>query len=218
MTAVALETSSRRGSVAVFHDGVIREAMLANERAHASDLLPRLDELLAEVGAPPVARAGLDAVVVGTGPGSFTGLRVGIATALGLARGTGAALRGVPSFEALAYAELQAGATATILRDARSGVVYLARYRRAEGDVETIVAPSIAPVEEAKERVPSGETVLGDAIAPRAGALLELGLRRLERHGAQPPEDVEPLYLHAFTVRRRRQEKNASPSQGSGTR
>ena len=159
MTAVAFETSSRQGSVAARHAGVIHEAFLEHERAHASDLLPCLDELLRQAGAPPVAPEGLDAIVVGIGPGSFTGLRVGVATALGLARGTGAALRGVPSFEALAFAELAPGEEATILQDARSGVYYFARYRRTDNDVETIVAPSIVAAEEAQEHVSSGATV-----------------------------------------------------------
>ncbi len=203
MTAVALETSSRRGSVAVSHGDVILEAFLENERAHASDLLPRVDALLVEVGAPAIAQAGLDAIVVGTGPGSFTGLRVGVATALGLARGTGGALRGVPSFEALAFHELRPGEVGTVLQDARAGAYYFARYRRTEDDVETIVAPSIVPADEANDRAPEDDVVLGDAAAPRAEALLELGMKRLERHGAHEPKDVEPLYLRPFAAKRR---------------
>src|SRR5688572_13321424 len=117
-TEVALETSARAASVAVRHAGEVRAARLAPERSHASDLFPRLAELFEALGAAPGA---IESVFVGTGPGSYTGLRVGIATALGLARGSGAKLVGVPSGETLAYERLAPGREAAWLLDARSG-------------------------------------------------------------------------------------------------
>ena len=100
----AIETSRRIGSVAVFADGHSSELLLAREKSHASDLLPKLEELLAP---SRTSRLALERVIVGTGPGSYTGLRVGIATAQGLARATGAPLLGLSSFEALAFGEPQ---------------------------------------------------------------------------------------------------------------
>lgn len=213
---VAIETSTARPSVAARLGAALEERVLSGERPHASDLLPELERALDALGAEPKDIA---AVIVGTGPGSYTGLRVGVATALGLARGTGAALCGVPSFEALAMAELSPGQTCSVLLDARQGELYVARYRRDQDGVTALLPPAVVPVS-ALEGVPSvDDLVLGDDAAlraagleslrasapqrlrsawPRAALVLELGLARLLRSGPQAPAEVEPLYLRAF--------------------
>lgn len=217
---VALETSGRAASVAVRCGAREASRDLEAERAHASDLLPALDSLLRAVGGRP---SEIGAVLVGTGPGSYTGLRVGIATALGIARGSGARLRGVPSGETLCYAELRPGEEGTVLLDARAGEIYLARYRRTADEIEVLRAPCVLPVAEALGAVEGSGPVFGDReaidaagglalLGPRfrasgrshARALLELGTRRLERLGAEAPSDVAPLYLRPFAVRTRR--------------
>jgi len=220
---VALETSSARPSVAARLGARIETATLAGDRAHASDLLPVLEGLLGRLGAGP-ARIG--AVLVGTGPGSYTGLRVGIATALGLVRGAGADLFGVPSLEAMAFGELERGASAAFLLDARQGELYLARYRRDASGVSVLLAPcvttaaALADLLEAEEPVYADEAALRAAglererasrpqafvlgAVPRATALLELGALRLAQEGPQAPAQVEPLYLRAFVARSRR--------------
>ena len=217
---VALETSGRAPSVAVRRGALEASRDLEKDRAHASDLLPALDALLREVGGRPAEIGG---VLVGTGPGSYTGLRVGLATALGIVRGTGARLRGVPSGETLCFAELRPGEEATVLLDARAGEVYLARYRRTADEVEVVRAPCVLRVAEAAGAVEDRGPIFGDreaieaagalaALGPRfragarphAHALLALGTSRLERLGAQAPSDVAPLYLRPFAVRARR--------------
>jgi tRNA threonylcarbamoyl adenosine modification protein YeaZ len=90
--------------------------------AHARDLVPELERLLSAAGVERRdGKLALGAVIAGLGPGSYTGLRVGIATAQALARATGAALFGLPSFEALAFAELTPGQEGTVAMDARAG-------------------------------------------------------------------------------------------------
>jgi tRNA threonylcarbamoyladenosine biosynthesis protein TsaB len=192
---------------------------LAGERPHASDLLPALDELLAAAGLAPGA---LEALIVGTGPGSYTGLRVGCATALGLARGTGALLRGVPSVEALVFDGVPAGAEAGVLIDARAGEVYFAHYRRTPSDVEAVAPPCVVRRGELERSLPARLPLFADAAAlaaaalegraldvlgpplPRADALLRLGTLRLAQHGPHAPHEVEPLYLRAFAAAQRR--------------
>jgi tRNA threonylcarbamoyladenosine biosynthesis protein TsaB len=214
---LAIESSTRRASLALRLDGLTVSTHLGEARAHASDMLPRLADLLREVGheAPGLPR--LDGIVVGTGPGSYTGLRVGIATALGLARAIGAPLCGVPSFEALALAGLELGQTGSIALDARAGRFYFARYRREDTGVTTLVAPCAVRVAELAALLTEDETILGEenlaeatglsaaiaarvknGVSPDAGDLLTLGARRLRTHGAQTAEEVEPLYLRAF--------------------
>jgi tRNA threonylcarbamoyladenosine biosynthesis protein TsaB len=198
-------------------DGNTVSAYLGERRAHASDMLPRLQALLRDIGFEGQGLPRLDGIIVGTGPGSYTGLRVGIATALGLARASDAPLRGVPSFEALALAELEPGQVGSIALDARAGRFYFARYRRTEEDVTALIEPRTARAAELATLLSEDDTILGEekladaaglppAIAtrvrtgavPQARALLTLGARRLDRLGAQSADQVQPLYLRAF--------------------
>ena len=220
MTRIALETSARPPSLAVEVGGRRGLRMLEVGRRHASDLLRSLGELLAELGG---AAGGIEVVVVGTGPGSYTGLRVGIATALGLVRGTGAALGAVPSVEALAFGELREGEQGVVVLDARAGGVYVARYRRLAHEIETVLSPCLVRAGEVGEMLGGNCRILGDATVadvarldegqrarlsvgavPRADAVLQLGLGRMERDGPVAPEKVEPLYLRPYEARVRR--------------
>lgn len=220
--SLAIETSSRPGSLAARANGRTVDVVLARDRSHASDLLPKIAELLEELGGSP-APLSLDAVFVGVGPGSYTGLRVGIATALGLVRATGAKILGVPSYEALAHGALEPGEEATFLWNARAGAFYFAHVRREADEVTTLDGPSALSCEEARKKLPASGVILGDETIgrelelspqdearvranalPRADAVLALGSQRIARNGAQRPEDVEPLYLRPFVARTRR--------------
>lgn len=219
---VAIESSTRRASVAVAAGADVRWAELESERAHASDLVPTLDRLVREAGAHPRSLA---AVIVGTGPGSYTGLRVGLATAIGLARASGARILGVPSGEAQCAAVCRPGEAMSLLLDARSGEIYFARYRRAEdgGEVEVLEAPCVLTPAAARERVGRGEPVCGDATVadvvgldadararlvvdrpPDAATLLGLGRARLARGIESRLETIEPLYLRPFVATERK--------------
>jgi tRNA threonylcarbamoyladenosine biosynthesis protein TsaB len=216
---VALETSTRQGSVALLAAGDVTAAVLAGERAHACDLLPEVDRLLCERGLDLRA---LDAVVVGLGPGSYTGLRVACATALGLARGAELALVGVPSFEASAFSALAPGEEGAVVQDARSGAVYHALYRRTDDDVIALLPPAVAPPADVVRAVGAAACLIGDEpalralgldaaarvalrpAAPTADVLVRLGARRLAANGPSPPDAIEPLYLRPFAARRSR--------------
>ncbi len=210
--AVALETSTRHPSVAVATGDLVVSAALGAEERHASDLLPTLRELLLGLEREPRE---IDLVCVGVGPGSYTGLRVGVATALGLARGTGAAIVAVPSVAALAWAELEVGEQGTVLLDARSRELYTARYARDERGLVELVPAQVTRAEElvlAPEGPIFGDSTVAraarlDAAAearlvtdrvPTAEAVLELALERHARQGASPPDEVAPLYLRPF--------------------
>jgi tRNA threonylcarbamoyladenosine biosynthesis protein TsaB len=120
----ALDTSTSLGSIALFEDGVlVAEDARRVSNAHGESLLPMVDALFARAGWTPrdVARWG-----VGVGPGSFTGVRIAVATAKGIAIATGAELVAVTALDAVAYG-LDAGegdAVASVL-DAMKGEVFL---------------------------------------------------------------------------------------------
>ncbi len=220
--AAAFELSGRPGSVALARldrldeepaaEEPAAEEPLADRRAHASDLLPALLRLL-ERTCGSIEQ--LDALVVGLGPGSFTGLRVAAATALGLARARPMRLLGVASCAALAFERLQPGQTAWFLSDARGGRGYGSRYLREPSEVTALDPPQALPWTEWAERLPRDPTHLfadeGARLAlglttqatsphgtPSASALLHLGLQHLSRGETHPPESIRPLYLAPF--------------------
>ncbi len=215
----ALETSSRRPSVAVALGTRRLSHGLDGERAHASDLLPALERLLNELDARP---RDLARVYVGTGPGSYTGLRVGVATAFGLHRGCGAALLGVPSLGVLAFEALAPGERGALLLDARQGAYYAAIYERTDEGVVAERPPSAVARDALAAYLPAGLPLFVDAStaktfewsdeqrarlvvdrAPTASALLELGDVEFRHRGPTPPAELAPLYLRPFEARKR---------------
>lgn len=128
MRTLALETSTRRGSVALLEDGRLVSSLEHEQpNAHAELLLPLLERALAAAG---WAKSSLDRLGVGVGPGSFTGLRVGIALAEGLSVGLDRPLIGVGSLMAMAaggLSERPHGPCCALL-DARREELFAAVY------------------------------------------------------------------------------------------
>ena len=128
MRLLAIETATSATAVAL-GDDVAVDALLADEhRRHTEALAPACRALL---DARRWRVGDLDAIVVDTGPGLFTGLRVGVATAKGFALASGVGLLGVTSTDVLAQAACDAGVVGDVLTvvDVRRGEVVVARYR-----------------------------------------------------------------------------------------
>ncbi|MBK7586713.1 MAG: tRNA (adenosine(37)-N6)-threonylcarbamoyltransferase complex dimerization subunit type 1 TsaB [Myxococcales bacterium] len=118
---LAIETSSRRGSVALLEDSALVARATHTEVArHAERIAPLLDRVLSEAA---WTRASIERVAVGMGPGSFTGLRVGIAFARGIQLGLGIPLIGVGSLEAMAELGPEGRARVALL-DARRDEIF----------------------------------------------------------------------------------------------
>lgn len=143
MRVLAIETATPMQSVALAEDGRLLAELSYEAQGHRGGmLLPALDQVLQKAG---VAAGDLDAVAVSVGPGSFTGLRVGLATAKGLALGTGAALLGVSTLEALAEGYARTSVTLCALLDAYRGEVYMALFRRVGAGGEGAALERLSP-------------------------------------------------------------------------
>lgn len=217
MNLLAIETATEACSVALIHgDEVIARSELAPRR-HAERVLPMADELLAEAG---LARHALDAIAVGRGPGAFTGVRLAVSLAQGMALALDVPVVTVSSLAALALEAPDDGDDAAILAviDARMGEVYAACYRRdGEGGLATLADERVCTADalllpEAKvwQVVGSGwatyESVLRERLGhepcfadgaryPQAVHVAELAAREFKAGRAQAPELALPVYL-----------------------
>ena len=130
--SLVLETSGQVGQAALIADvAVVAEGKLGRERRRASDLALVVDELLRTAGWEP---ASLTAVVVGLGPGSYTGLRVGLASAKALAYAVGCRFFGVETFAAMALRALEG--SVSVIADALQGMLFRRDYRRSGSVLE----------------------------------------------------------------------------------
>lgn len=170
MKLLAFETATEACSVAVWDDGRMLERFEVAPRRHAELALPWADAVLAEAG---IARAQLDAIAVGRGPGAFTGVRL----AIGLAQGIALALdRPVLPVSTLAALALRAPADAGCILsaiDARMGEVYTAAFRREGEGVaplsdERVWAPDVVELPPGAQRWDA----VGTGLAALEGALL----------------------------------------------
>jgi tRNA threonylcarbamoyladenosine biosynthesis protein TsaB len=127
MKLLAIESSGPVASCALLEDGIIRvEYSTDSGKKHSTTLLPMIDKALALCGCAP---ADLDAVAVTAGPGSFTGLRIGSATAKGLAAALGLPVIPVPTLMSLAMNAYGFAGIVSPIMDARRDQVYNGLYR-----------------------------------------------------------------------------------------
>jgi tRNA threonylcarbamoyladenosine biosynthesis protein TsaB len=125
---LAADTSTIRGSVAVTgFDGSVHTVKLDPNQPHSQTLLPGVEAALAAAG---LSREDVQVVALGTGPGAFTGLRVGLATLKGWSAAAGLPMVPVVSLDAVALPLLRTGVPALVVSDARKGEVYAAYYPR----------------------------------------------------------------------------------------
>ena len=216
MKILALDTATPSLSVAVA-DGqaVLAEITLSRGETHSKHLMPVIKQVL---GLSGLAVADLDGFAVTRGPGSFTGLRIGISTIKGLATAVAKPLAGVSSLDALA---VQAGESSCLicpLLDARRKEVYFARYRTEGGVLKKQTADQVGSVEAAVPEagkdclfIGNGaglyKTVLKKIMGPhahfepgfqniiRASAVAHLGREKIEKNQADFVETFEPIYL-----------------------
>jgi tRNA threonylcarbamoyladenosine biosynthesis protein TsaB len=207
---LAIDTSTTASTVAL-HDGaqVVSEVTTLDARAHAEYLAPGIRQTLADAGVSPAA---VTDVVVGVGPGPFTGLRVGIVTGRTFAFALGIPVRGSCSLDALAHEAWLGGQRGPLLvaTDARRKEVYAAEFVLDDSGLSRVAGPLVAkavdldPTWRDLPVAGRGALLYPDAFsAPgaslpldvSAGALADLTVRRLAAGGQPELDGLEPLYL-----------------------
>ena len=216
---LALETATDSCSVALWQDGALLERFEPGARRQTERVLPLVDELLAEAG---VALTQLDVIAFGQGPGAFTGVRVAVSVAQGLAFSLDRPVTGVSTLAACALAAHDAHPEyqrVVAAFDARMGELYLGAYQCTASGVSALLEdglfdPQTLPQLAGHDWLLAGsgavyqqqiEAAIGlarvDAEAmPRAGAVARLAVPRVAAGLVMPADQAQPVYLRDKVV------------------
>lgn len=213
---LAIDTSSKICSVAVLSGESVHSRKSAIDNSHSEDLAKLTEGLLAEAG---LGVRQISHIVCGAGPGSFTGLRIGLAFAKGLAQGLGAPLTLSCSFQAAASQVDFASGRIAVAADARRQEVFWAEYELSSAGLPQASAePTIISIESALTRLASGLGLVfsGNLFefpgfspeAPRVADDLAVGLLKNSRLGVGPmPQSaadlgqISPSYIREAAAR-----------------
>ena len=231
MKLLALDSSGLVASVAIItEDTLLAEYTVNYKKTHSQTLLPMLDQIVKMV---ELDLSEVDGIVVSTGPGSFTGLRIGSATAKGLGLALDKPVIAVPTVDSLAYNLYGTDKLICPIMDARRSQVYTGLYEFAGSDFIILSEQKVVSVDEIIEEINKlGREViyLGDAVpiykeillektkvdysfAPphlsrqRAGAVGALGIQYYKQNKLGSAAEHQPVYLRLSQAEREREEK-----------
>lgn len=231
MKLLAVDASGQVASVAVAtENGILAEYSVDYLKTHSQTLLPMIDEILKMTDTD---KASLDAIAVSEGPGSFTGLRIGVATVKGLAAALSKPVIAVPTLEMLAGNFLGSGELICPMMDARRNQVYTAVYRYADEELVPVIEQKACVLDEIlaelnalqqpvvllgdgvdayKAQIQAGLTVKYRLAAlhqnrQRAGSLATLALQKAKNGRMMPGSELVPEYLRLSQAERERLEK-----------
>lgn len=237
MLLLAIESSGLVASIALMtEDKLIGEYTTNFKKTHSQTLLPMMDEVVRMTG---ISLDAVDAIVISGGPGSFTGLRIGAATAKGLGLALDKPLVNVPTVDALAYNLYGTNQTICPIMDARRQQVYTGLYTF-EGDSFRVLCPqkavSIGDIVEEVNGIGKPVVFLGDGVpvhqayirehiqvpcsfapphlnAQRAGALAALGKIYFEEGRTETADEHVPDYLRLSQAERELLERQKKEKQ-----
>lgn len=238
MKILGLDSSGLVASVAVVcDDNLLGEYTVNYKKTHSQTLLPMLDEVAQMI---ELDLRTIDAIAIAGGPGSFTGLRIGSATAKGLGLALDKAIINVPTVDALAYNLVGHRDVVCPLMDARRNQTYTGLYRFEQNELIVLREQCAIGIDEIvndiNERgmavvfLGDGVPVFKDYIAEhltvpysfapahmnkqRAGAVATLGLRYMAEGCYETAEAHKPEYLRLSQAERERSEQQAHPQEG----
>lgn len=218
---LGLDTASATASLAVVSHGKVLAQLTRSAASHGAELPSAVTEVLTIAG---IKLKDLQGIAVGLGPGSFTGLRVGLAYAKGLVLALGCALIGISTFDCLALAAFEQaspveGTSICPILDARKGEVYTNLYRVRADRLDKISQPLVIRLQNLYPELSDGVILIGDSKAKEASLLLnERGIRstvlegvdnsrgryvaalaaeRISRGEIDTPATLEPLYIRS---------------------
>ena len=203
MLILGIESATARVGCAVADHGGVRASVQATrDRRHAELLAPQIQAACSNAG---VSLRDLAAVAVDVGPGLYTGLRVGVATAIAIAHALRVPMVAVKSLDLIAYRLRHSGRVVAAVIDARRGEVFHARYRCVPGGVQRVSEPAV----DAPDRVVSqimaegGETlVVGDGAVLYSSMFEGLqGVEIADRGFEHPSAESLVLLAHSMAVR-----------------
>src|SRR5574342_851139 len=227
MLVLGVETSTMQGGVAlVGDDRLVCEYLLNVEATHSERLLPAIQRMLWDAG---VGLEAVSGIAVSIGPGSFTGLRIGLSTVKGLAYATGIPVVGVPTLEALAWAVPAARWQVCPVLDARKQEVYAALFQHEPGGLLRLMEDVALTPEDLCSRIRKPTLFLGEGAeaygelfrrllgdrmllpplasrGARPACVAELGRGRLLRGERDAVESLVPRYLRPSEAELRRQQ------------
>ena len=216
MYILGIETSTKTGSVAIIsEDAVIAQYSLNIEVTHSERLMSTVDRVLTDTG---MTLAQIDGFSVAIGPGSFTGLRIGLATIKGLALATGKPVAAVPTLKALAWNLPHAAYPVCPLLDARKKEVYAALYGFNGTELKQLLPEQVIALSQLADAIQERTIFTGEGahlfrdeiervfgqralfaprstILPSAAAVAELGLDMIKRNEQADPESLAPMYI-----------------------
>lgn len=176
MPILGIETSTLVSSVAlVTEDTLLAEITLQTKKTHSELLMPHIDKILRMAG---INKADLKGIAVSIGPGSFTGLRIGLATAKALAYAMKIPIVGVPTLEALAYGCPVPGAILAPMLDAQKGNIYQALFQWQDGKLTEVMPVTVMDIHEALHKLTEYQApvlVMGEAAVLHREKIEQMG-------------------------------------------
>jgi len=202
MNILAIDTSTEFLSLAVMKNGKIASRIHKKAAmAHSRILVPTIDKALKKAG---LKIKDIDVFAISAGPGSFTGLRIGVTVVKGLAYALGKKIVAVPTLDVIAANVKNFRGVICPILDARKNKVYACIYKSDGKVIKKVSKYLLLPMEELKKKLASYDKIylLGDMVEgklwhPRAEKLAGLALNEIKNKKFVRPEDLEPLYMYS---------------------
>ncbi len=228
MIVLGIETSGRAGSVAVSIDGTLagERDLTASGRRHARTLVPEISDLLRSVNLGP---RDVQALAVSIGPGSFTGLRVGVVSAKTFAYAVGCPLIAVDSFLAVAWNDQQRNRL-WVIDDALRGDLFAGLYVKEQGEWRLEIPATLRSLEEWRTTLTADDAVTGPGLLtlsgelpqwiagtsddwiPHARQVVRIGARLAAEAKFSDPWTLAPVYMRRSAAEEKADQASATAS------